>query len=169
MKQKLFNIFTFVTLCILFGYTFFYSKDEEETPVDQSYEIRLEQPEFLLASSPEGYLKDALNYYNITHPEIVYAQAVLETGNFKSRICKEYNNLFGLYNSRTGDYYKFEHWSESVIAYLDYIQIKYHPPGDYYLFLKRIGYAEDPDYIIKVKKIVKKNNNDKRADSIKST
>lgn len=38
----------------------------------------------------------------------VMAQAVLETGNFKSRVCREYNNLFGLYDSRHKDYFRFE-------------------------------------------------------------
>ena len=39
-------------------------------------------------------------------------------------------------------------------AYKDYVQYKY-KGGDYLLFLKRIGYAEDPDYIIKVHQIAK--------------
>ena len=37
----------------------------------------------------------------------VLAQAVLETGHFKSRVCLEYNNLFGLYDLRRHDYYHY--------------------------------------------------------------
>lgn len=115
------------------------------------------QPEFLKSTNPKEDLLEVLHYYDIKHPEIVYAQAILETGHFNSRVCKEYNNLFGLYNSRTKDYYKFNHWSESVVAYINYIQYKYVPPNDYYEFLINIGYAEDPLYVTKLKKIVKNN------------
>lgn len=111
---------------------------------------------YLMIKEPNGdKLMEALIHYNIKFPEIVYAQAILETGHFKSRVCKKYNNLFGLYNSRTKDYYKFNHWSESVIAYAKYIQYKYREGEDYYNFLSRIGYAEDPLYINKLKVIVK--------------
>jgi flagellum-specific peptidoglycan hydrolase FlgJ len=40
------------------------------------------------------------------------------------------------------------------------IQYKLRENEDYYKFLTRIGYAEDPEYINKVKSIVKRN--DKR-------
>lgn len=110
---------------------------------------------------PEKGLWKALYYYNIQFPEIVYAQAILETGHFKSNLCIRCNNLFGLYNSRKGRYYEFEHWTESVKAYRDYIQYKYKPPDDYYHFLSSIGYAEDEYYITKLRKIVKGLHNDK--------
>lgn len=120
----------------------------------------VKQPKFLTSTNPENDLIDVLDYYGVQHPDIVYAQAVLETGYFNSRVYREYNNLFGLYNSRIKDYYKFNHWVESVIAYLEYIQYKYKPPGDYYEFLDSIGYAEDEQYISKLRKIV--NRNDKK-------
>ena len=123
--------------------------------------VRLEQPEFLLSESPQDDLMAVLEYYNVKHKNIVYAQAILETGHFRSKVCKESKNLFGLYNSYKGDYYKFQHWSESVVAYLNYIQYRYKPPNDYYQFLIDIGYAEDPEYITKVKRIVNRIENDK--------
>lgn len=79
---------------------------------------------------------------------------MLETGKFKSKICKENNNLFGLYNSKDKEYYKFNHWKESVIAYKK-IQNKYESSDSYYTFLRKINYAEDPEYINKIKEIVK--------------
>lgn len=117
-------------------------------------------PAFMTLTAEEGLI-DALEYYNIQHSNIVYAQALLETGNFKSAGCLEYNNLFGLYNSRINEYYKFNHWSESVVFYKEQIQKRYKPPEDYYTFLQRIGYAEDPKYIYKLKQIV--NSNDERT------
>lgn len=114
------------------------------------------QPDFFSKSPQEG-LMEALEYYGVKHPKIVHAQAVLETGHFKSDLCLNDNNLFGLYNSKRGKYHKFDHWTESVIAYKDFIQYKYKPPEDYYKFLQRIGYAEDSNYISKLKGIVNKN------------
>ena len=84
----------------------------------------------------------------------VLAQALLETGHFSSRVCKEYNNLFGLYNSKIRDYFRFARWEDSVIGYKKMIQYKY-KGGNYLNFLKRIGYAEDPMYIPKIAKMAK--------------
>lgn len=52
-----------------------------------------EVPSFMNKSPEEG-LMEALEYYDIHHKEIVYAQAVLETGHFKSGGCRKGNNLF---------------------------------------------------------------------------
>lgn len=53
----------------------------------------------------------------IRHPKIVLAQAILETGWFRSPLCRNRHNLFGLTNPKTGKYYEFNHWTESVRAY----------------------------------------------------
>ena len=89
----------------------------------------------------------------IYHPDIVLAQAKLETGNYKSKACKVYNNLFGL-RRPDGSYYKFNSWQESVKAYKDWVQNKYTPPNDYYDFLDSIGYAEDESYTDKLRDMV---------------
>lgn len=96
----------------------------------------------------------ACEYYGVKYPSIVTAQAILESGNFKSQVFKKYNNPFGLYNSATNDYYKFNHWTDAILAYQTMIEYKYEG-GDYYLFLDSIGYATDQDYIRKVKAIEK--------------
>lgn len=96
----------------------------------------------------------ACEYYGIKHPSIVTAQAILESGNFKSEVFKKYNNPFGLYNSYRKDYYKFKHWSDAILAYQALIEYKY-KGGNYYEFLDSIGYAADPNYIRKVKAIEK--------------
>lgn len=106
--------------------------------------------------NPEHNLLRVLKEINVKYPEIVYSQAILETGHFTSRVYKKYNNLFGLYNSSKSDYYSFSTWQESVLAYKKYIQYKLHKNEDYYIFLKRIGYAEDPLYINKIKQLTYK-------------
>ena len=90
----------------------------------------------------------------ILYPKIVLAQAILETGWFRSSVCRNKHNLFGLTNPRTGKYYEFNHWTESVRAYYTKVQYKY-KGGNYLLWLDEIGYAEDPDYIIAVIRILK--------------
>lgn len=106
--------------------------------------------------SPKEGLKEALEYYNVKYPHIVYAQAVLETGNFTSNLCIEGNNLFGLYDSKNMRFFRFNHWTESVKGYINMIQYRYKPDDShYYKFLKDIGYAEDSLYIEKIKHIVK--------------
>lgn len=90
----------------------------------------------------------------ILYPEIVLAQAILETGWFRSSLCRDRNNLFGLTNPRTGKYFEFGHWTESVRAYYTKVQYKY-KGGNYLLWLRKIGYAEDPNYVRSVIKVLK--------------
>lgn len=99
-------------------------------------------------------LTDVLTEVGLSNKLFVLAQALLETGHFSSRVCKEYNNLFGLYDSKNRDYYRFARWEDSVVGYMRMIQYRY-KGGNYLHFLKRIGYAEDPRYIIKVAKMAK--------------
>ena len=91
----------------------------------------------------------------IRHPKIVLAQAILETGWFRSPLCRNRHNLFGLTNPKTGKYYEFNHWTESVQAYYTKVQYKY-KGGNYLLWLHKIGYAEDPRYIREVTQVLKK-------------
>lgn len=112
-----------------------------------------EHPFYLLEEVNEEILYNTLVYYDFPSPAIITAQAVLESGNFKSRLCKEKNNLFGLYNSRTLSYFEFDSWISCVFAYKKYILYKCKPDEEYYSFLNRIGYAEDPLYESKVKKL----------------
>lgn len=121
----------------------------------------LEELEWYSKSPKEG-LYEAMEYYGIVHSEVVYAQAILESGHFKSELAVKHNNLFGLYNSSKKEYYKFNHWSESVKAYRDLVQYKFvkkqkqYEQEMYYKFLVNMKYAEDPEYILKLRRIVEK-------------
>ncbi len=101
--------------------------------------------------TPENVLA-VLEKYEVKFPKIVLAQALLETGNFSSDLCRVHHNLFGLRHPSDGSYYEFATWEESVKTYRDDVQYKY-TDGDYYTFLSRIGYAEDRQYTSKVKRI----------------
>jgi hypothetical protein len=134
-------------------------QNSSEFVVEQdSITVKLEQPEFFLSDTPTVELVlEACKYYKIQYPDIVTAQSILETGYYKSKGCLERHNLFGLYNSYKKDYYTFNHWTESVKAYYDFVQYRY-KEGDYYDWLEKIGYAEDPLYLTKVKQVKAKNN-----------
>lgn len=100
----------------------------------------------------------------IRHPKIVLAQAILETGWFRSPLCRNRHNLFGLTNPKTGKYYEFNHWTESVRAYYTKVQYRYCQKNqtstsdvDYLKWLQQTGYAEAPMYIQSVKEIMKRN------------
>lgn len=97
----------------------------------------------MLALNDENLMKELIRQ-GVKHPKIVLAQALLETGHYTSKVCKDKNNLFGLRHKK--GYYCFDDWRESVKAYRDYVQYKY-KGGDYFQFLEDIGYAEDRDYV----------------------
>lgn len=111
----------------------------------------------------KGYLDDL----NVKFKDVVYAQAQLETNGFTSRIFKENNNLFGMKqamqrsSTNIGEQYGhayYESWRQSVLDYALY-QCKYLSNIDsreqYLQYLKQ-NYAEDPNYFIKLTKLLKK-------------
>ena len=106
--------------------------------------LKSELPELTI---PNLYAEIIQN--RIQYPKIVLAQAILETGWFTSPVCRNRHNLFGLTDPRTGKYFVFGHWTESVRAYYTKVQYKY-KGGNYLLWLRDIGYAENPNYIREV-------------------
>ena len=161
MKQKVFNVLISLVVGAL-GAIQMHSCSKGDKPPEIKVVLHIDnkekQPDFF-SKSPQESLMEALEYYGVKHPQIVHAQAVLETGHFKSDLCLNGNNLFGLYDSKNKKYYSFDHWKDCVIAYKEMIQNKYKPPNDYYNFLESINYASDKMYINKLKSIV---NNDKK-------
>lgn len=106
---------------------------------------------------------------NMKYPHIVYAQSLIETGHFNSKIFKENNNLFGMKQARTrvttaqGTQYNhayYENWRESVYDYAFY-QCRYlsglKNEEEYLAYLGR-SYAEDPNYVSKIRGLVNREN-----------
>lgn len=87
---------------------------------------------------------------NIMHPDIVYAQVILETGHLTSYNCIVRNNLFGFQTSK--GYLKFTSWKDSVKYYANW-QNRHYKGGDYYTFLVKRGYSEDSNYVDILKQI----------------
>ena len=131
-----------LTFCL--GYNL---ANKQKSIMETEVPVKLEQPEFFQYKIPtDSLVLAACKYYGLSNDSIVLSQAKLETGNYNSYQCKVNNNLFGLYNSAKGEYYKFNYWWESVEAYKNWIQYRHKEGENYYAFLSRIGYAEDPNY-----------------------
>jgi hypothetical protein len=106
-------------------------------------------------------IEKCLIEFKIRQPKIVICQIKHETGNLTSRFCKEQNNLFGMRLARSrettaigeGNHMaRYRSWQESLRDYKIY-QDMYYSGGDYYEFLSKHGYATDPWYIWKLKRI----------------
>ena len=98
-------------------------------------------------------LRKELIRRNIPQHKIVLAQALHETGNFKSKICRERNNIFGMRNKK--GYKCYEHWIACVEDYEKRFSRRY-KGGDYFKFLVSVHYHEDPMYEQRVRKFIKK-------------
>lgn len=122
-------------------------KREQQKNVDDIIKAENQLPALTIPNLYKEIIRNGILY-----PKIVLAQAILETGWFRSSVCRNKHNLFGLTNPRTGKYYVFNHWTESVRAYYTKVQYKY-KGGNYLLWLDEIGYAEDPKYIIQLNKV----------------
>lgn len=106
--------------------------------------------------------------YNIKFPDVVFAQAVLETGHFRSKLFQNSNNLFGMKLPRKretvavgktqGGYAKFDNWESSVYDYSLWQNYIFSKNGeisktDYLKILDKI-YSESKGYSNKVLKII---------------
>jgi len=113
--------------------------------------------------SPDNLIKK-LKRMNIRHYKVAYAQALLETGRFTSSMFARNNNLFGMKVSRqrantcSGEvmghaYYRT--WEESVVDYALYYNkyLSRMSEDELYSYMGR-NYAEDKNYVTKLKQIV---------------
>lgn len=120
--------------------------------------------------TPEN-LRSFIKTLNLQHPDIVYAQAMLESGNLTSSLVKTNSNLFGMKvpssrakvsvkNKSNYSYFErttLEGWQMSVIDYALWQSryANYKSKKDYFDHLSR-HYAEDSNYVGKLKNIISK-------------
>jgi uncharacterized FlgJ-related protein len=112
-------------------------------------------------------LLETLKDMRVKYYDIVYAQAIVETGRFTSNIFRNGNNLFGMKLARQrpttaiGEYKghaKYRSWEHSVMDYALFQAAytkKCKTREEYLQYLKR-NYAGDPDYVNKVRQIANK-------------
>lgn len=156
--------FGLIILLLLMSLTFNYSSNEKLVAIQGETEeiskiIIKNEVEF-----SELALKNLLLDLNIRFPHIVLAQAKLESGNFKSHIFLENNNMFGMKEAKrrpttnkgtqNGHAY-FDNWRDCVIDYAFY-QAAYlndlKTEEQYYQYLAA-SYAEDGGYVVKVRQM----------------
>jgi len=108
-------------------------------------------------------LKQAMFFEGVYAPEIVFTQAKLETGNFSSDLFVNGCNLFGMRYPAVRDTYatgvykyhaSYNTWVSSVkdiVLWQDWYIEKGFDLSNYLVFLQRVGYAKDKQYITKLK------------------
>lgn len=112
----------------------------------------------------DSIVVEVLNKVGIQHPHIVYAQMRLESGNYKSGLAKSNENLFGMKHpnvratlsigSKNG-YACYRNWCYGVLDYALWQRVYARDlTEDEYLEMLS-EYAEDEEYIEKVKRIAK--------------
>lgn len=92
---RLLTIAFFLVIAIIFSNNF----NKKQIKRSQELQNQIDSLKIVVNSidlfTPE-ICKDYLYKLKFAHPEIIYKVAVIETGNFKSRRFKAYNNLWGL-------------------------------------------------------------------------
>jgi hypothetical protein len=104
---------------------------------------------------PLWIVREEIVQQDIVHPEICFAQFILETGHGKSFAFRELKNTHG-WTGRSG-LMRFDDWRDSIKWYKRW-QKRYtgSAPADYFSFLKKYWGAPNMDqYINKVKSLIK--------------
>ena len=106
--------------------------------------------------------------FGIKFPDIVFAQAMIESGELTSKLFKTANNMFGMrfpsvrettaQGKTNGGYSRYEDWNFGVYDYFLWqdhmLRNRTEITKSQYLSLLGRVYAEDPNYVSKVKKKV---------------
>jgi uncharacterized FlgJ-related protein len=142
--------------------TLFFRYDEDL--YERIVNVYLNEPKF-----SEERLIAKLKQLNVRYPHIALAQARIESGNYRSTIFLENNNMFGMKCARRrptthqgelhGHAY-FQTWEDCVLDYA-FFQTTYMKhitsKKEYFQYLAD-NYAEDPEYTDKLKIIIHNNN-----------
>lgn len=160
---------TFVVMVGLFGIIYYIGYNRG---IETSFSGLSDMEKVIKIKEHDKFSKEKLitmmKELNVQYPWIPMAQSMLETGEWNSNIFHENNNLFGMKEAKmrvtsaggtqNGHAY-YETWRESVYDYAFY-QCRYlnsiHSEESYFQYLSS-SYAEDPNYVNKVKKILKDN------------
>jgi len=154
-------IITFVICFSLLAAWSFTSPELKKERIPQETRMLIIREEH---SFSEEKLIAEISKYNCKFSHIIMAQAKVESGDFKSRLFREQNNCFGfriagrrlsLNIREQNGYASFDSWRDCVTEYMLYYSsflrhIK--TEEEYYRYLGS-SYAEDPNYIIKIRKV----------------
>ena len=149
-----------VIMLFLFSYSGVVKKDYSEAEIKL---IMLKHNEFT-----KDKLIEKINKLNFRFPHIVYAQAILESGNFTSQVFRENNNLFGMREAKARinvargtnlNHAYYDSWEESLEDYAYYYSTylsRILTEDEYFTYLSQ-NYAESGDYVKNLKNVIEKN------------
>jgi uncharacterized FlgJ-related protein len=117
-------------------------------------------------------IKSYINCVGIEYPDIVFAQALLESGNMKSKMFVKYNNLFGMkfpnkrkttaiFRLKNG-YAVYNNWGDCVEDYYLFQQSLFerkHYNKNEYLSMLNKTYSKSGQYSKKIRRIIERNKN----------
>lgn len=136
----------------------------DEDPVESTVLVSQNNIQEFSQEALVALLKDL----NVKHPHIVLAQAILETGTFNSDVFRQNHNLFGMKQAKIrvctakgtnlGHAY-YDNWVESVYDYALYQSsyLRDLKSEDSYFNYLGSNYAEDPNYVKSLKRVIRKN------------
>lgn len=162
MKKLIITGCTFLLIAGLLGSA---SYNKIENPVLPDVDTVIDHGDPFSEENLVKLLKDC----NVKYPHIVLAQAKLESGNFRSKLFKQNNNMFGMKKARrratTAKYAKsgfayYTDWVDCVydyILYQDNILSKISNEKEYFAKLGRT-YAQSPTYVSKLKYMIEVEN-----------
>ena len=131
--------------------------------------IRAEK-EVILKKPNDSFSKDKLfleiDKYSFRYPDIVKAQAIVESGHFKSPVFKQNNNMFGmrqavvritLVKKTNLNHAYYNHWKDCVIdrALYEARYLSKLSREEYFSYLDQV-YAEGKGYSELLKQVIKK-------------
>jgi len=170
----LFYFLLSITCAAIFGFAI--ASKPNKSSVQETTVYLSSDTVVLTSFTPERFVS-YMKQVNVKYPHIVYAQSLLETQHFNSKIFQENNNLFGMKQARvrcnvavntSRGHALYNHWTESVIDYALY-QSSYlygiKSEAAYFAKLQK-SYAGDPTYVDKLKKLIEKHKLEEYVDSI---
>jgi len=168
IKVNHISVLSKIILCVVFFFLIFgWSLIPKNTVEPSETEVKLIVMKYNEFSSEK--LVDKIKSLNFKFPHIVYAQTILETNNFKSKMFVENNNLFGMKEAKSrittakgsqSNYAYYDNWCESLYDYALYSSnylSSLNSKEDYLAYLSQ-NYAEDGSYINKLKEIINSQN-----------
>jgi hypothetical protein len=169
--RDLYVSLTFSLILIIFGLTLKLGYDtnkELSTQFKVTKEI-VSNTNFKDSTINDSLLYDMIIKLRIPHGKIVFAQAKLESGKYNSELYKANFNLFGMKyaavrptvaTSERYGYQLYDNWKESVVDLLiwQFSNNVDRITNEKYLQYLQVRYAEDPNYMAKLIKIIKETN-----------
>lgn len=157
---KTIGVLLIVVMLFLFSYSGVVKKDYSEAEIKL---IMLKHNEFT-----KDKLIEKIKKLNFRFPHIVYAQAILESGNFTSQVFKENNNMFGMREAKARinvangtnlNHAYYNTWEESLEDFAYYYSTylsRISTEEEYFAYLSQ-NYAESGDYVKNLKNVIEKN------------